>query len=78
MFLGRGFLQLSFLLESWSPSHLLLSSLTRSCSGALEDGHKLPFEVLDNIIDEGIDITGLTVSNTTRGNLYRARRLMKH
>lgn len=43
----------------------------------LEDGNKIPFDVLDSIMDDGIDITGLNMSNTSRGNLYRAHRMMK-
>lgn len=43
----------------------------------LEDGDKIPFDVLDGIMDDGMDITGLNMSSTPRGNLYRAHRLMK-
>ena len=42
-----------------------------------EEENKLPFSVLDGIMDEGIDITGLNMSTTNRGNLYRAHRMMR-
>ena len=44
----------------------------------LEEENKLPFSVFDRLMEDGIDVTGLTISNTSRGNLYRAHRLMKH
>lgn len=43
----------------------------------LTDAGELTFEVLDRLVDEHkIDITGLSVSSTTRGNVYRTHRLM--
>ena len=43
----------------------------------LDEG-QLPFEVIDQIVDQlQIDVTGVLLSSTTRGNLYRAHRLMR-
>ena len=42
-----------------------------------EDGVRIPFSTLDRVMEHGIDITGLTVSQTRRGNLYRTHRLMQ-
>ena len=39
-----------------------------------EGGVRIP---LDRVMEHGIDITGLTVSHTRRGNLYRTHRLMQ-
>ena len=37
----------------------------------------IPFHVFDKIIDiHNIDVTGLTMSGTRRGNLYRMHRMM--
>lgn len=45
----------------------------------LTEDKQIPFETLDVIMDKhGIDITGLTLSSTSRGNQYRMYRLMKH
>lgn len=45
----------------------------------LTEDKQIPFETLDMIMDKhGIDITGLTLSSTSRGNQYRMYRLMKH
>ena len=44
----------------------------------LENDSQIPFKVLDRILTEHhIDITGLLMSSTNRGNLYRAHRLMQ-
>ena len=42
----------------------------------LDEHGQLPFEVLDELYKAGIDTTGLSLSSTARGNLYRAHRLM--
>jgi len=43
----------------------------------LTNANELPFETLDNIMDQHkIDITGLTLTNTPRGNKYRTYRLL--
>ena len=42
-----------------------------------EGGVLIPFSTLDRVMEYGIDITGLNVSQTRRGNLYRTRRLMQ-
>ena len=44
----------------------------------LDDG-KLPFAVLDEVVDaHSIDITGLRWVRTTLGNMYRSYRLFNH
>lgn len=42
-----------------------------------EGGVLIPFSTLDRVMECGIDITGLNVSQTRRGNLYRTHRLMQ-
>lgn len=42
----------------------------------LDDIGQLPFEVFDKLYSVGIDCTGLSVSSTSRGQLYRHHRLM--
>ena len=43
------------------------------------DGGKLPFAVLDELVDvHNIDITGLRWTRTTLGNVYRSYRLFNH
>ena len=43
------------------------------------DGGKLPFAVLDELVDvHNIDITGLRWTRTTEGNVYRSYRLFNH
>lgn len=42
-----------------------------------EGGVLIPFSTLDRVMEYGIDITGLNVSQTRRGNLYRTHRLMQ-
>ena len=43
------------------------------------DGGKLPFAVLDELVDvHSIDITGLRWARTTHGSAYRSYRLFNH
>ena len=42
----------------------------------LDEHNQLPFQVLDELYKAGIDTTGLCLSSTARGNLYRAHRQM--
>ena len=43
-----------------------------------EEDSKIPFQVLDMLMDQRhIDITGLRMSSTARGHLYRTHRLMR-
>ena len=43
------------------------------------DGGKLPFGVLDQLVDEhNIDVTGIRWTRTTHGNVYRSYRLFNH
>jgi hypothetical protein len=42
------------------------------------DNSEIPFSVLDSLLDDhGLDFTGLSLSATARGNLYRTHRLMQ-
>ena len=44
----------------------------------LTESHELKFETLDNIMDNhNLDITGLNLTSTSRGNKYRTYRLMR-
>jgi hypothetical protein len=43
----------------------------------LTDKFELRFDLLDRLMDKhSIDITGLSISSTARGNLFRTHRLM--
>ena len=43
------------------------------------DGGKLPFAVLNELVDvHNMDITGLSWTRTTLGNVYRSYRLYNH
>ena len=55
-----------------TPSRILLWGFV------LEEGTLLPFKVLDQIMDlDFVDLTGLKISSTKRGAMYRAHRLMR-
>ena len=44
----------------------------------LTESHELKFETLDDIMDKhNLDITGLNLTSTSRGNRYRTYRLMR-
>ena len=44
----------------------------------LEQDGSLPFSVFDELMDKhNIDVSGLTMSNTARGNQFRTHRLMR-
>jgi hypothetical protein len=44
----------------------------------LTENHELKFETLDDIMDKhNLDITGLNLTSTSRGNKYRTYRLMR-
>ncbi|CAK9105722.1 OTU domain-containing protein, partial [Durusdinium trenchii] len=54
-----------------SPSKILIWGFN------LESG-QVPFEILDKVMDlDFVDLTGLKLSSTKRGSLYRAHRLMR-
>jgi hypothetical protein len=44
----------------------------------LTQDHELTFETLDAVMDHNIDITGLSLTSTSRGSKYRTYRLMRH
>ena len=55
-----------------APSKILLWGFV------LEEGTLLPFKVLGQIMDlDFVDLTGLKISSTKRGAMYRAHRLMR-
>lgn len=58
------------------PSPLVKASQVIFWGFELDDSGQLPFEAFDKLYSVGIDCTGLSVSNTSRGSLYRAHRLM--
>lgn len=44
----------------------------------LTEDNELTYDTLDDLVDKhGLDITGLSLSSTPRGNTYRAYRLMR-
>jgi hypothetical protein len=54
------------------PSEVLLWGFDLTSNG------EIPFDILDQLLDvHGLDFTGLTLSATPRGNLYRTHRLMQ-
>lgn len=60
------------------PPSILKSDKILMWGFEMEEDNKLPFLVLDRIMDEmKVDVTGLMRSSTARGNLFRAHRLMK-
>ena len=60
------------------PPSILKSDKILLWGFEMEEDNKLPFLVLDRIMDEmKVDVTGLMRSSTARGNLFRAHRLMK-
>ena len=45
---------------------------------SLDEDGCIPFDIFDRLqADHGIDVSGLSLSRTARGNLYRAHLLMK-
>jgi hypothetical protein len=44
----------------------------------LTQDHELTFETLDAVMGHNIDITGLSLTSTSRGSKYRTYRLMRH
>lgn len=60
------------------PSPILHPKNVLAWGFELTESSEIPFEVLDLLLDnKGLDFTGLSLSATARGNLYRTHRLMQ-
>jgi hypothetical protein len=57
------------------PSPFVNATSILAFDFTLEDG-QIPFSVFDTIMDRGLDVSGLSVSSTERGNAYRVHRLL--
>ena len=71
-------LSLEVMKEAKLPPAIVLKSDVLVYNASLEDGKKVSFELFDELSRVyGIDVTALSVSSTSRGNLCRQYCLMK-